>query len=105
MGIPQWIGDGTESVADTDIVFWHTFGVTHIPAPEDFPIMPVEPITLLLRPRNFFSNNPAMDVMPSYCSTPSQVAGKQDGIVNTTDKMSTLAFSNGTGSSSRSCKL
>ncbi|KAM0444324.1 hypothetical protein ACHAO4_010276 [Trichoderma viride] len=105
MGIPQWLGDGTESVADTDIVFWHTFGVTHIPAPEDFPIMPVEPITLLLRPRNFFSNNPAMDVMPSYCSTPSQVAGEQDGIVKTTDKMSTLAFSNGTRLSSGCCKL
>ena len=36
--------------------------------------MPAEPFTLLLRPRNFFLKNPALDVPPSYCSTPTQVA-------------------------------
>ncbi|KAI1080019.1 copper amine oxidase [Whalleya microplaca] len=93
IGLPQWIGDGTESVDDTDVVLWHTFGVTHIPAPEDFPVMPVEPITLLLRPRNFFSNNPVMDVPPSYAVTPSQVAANGAGARDATDKMSKLAFS------------
>lgn len=34
--------------------------------------MPAEPMTLLLRPRNFFLKNPALDVPPSYCVTPSQ---------------------------------
>lgn len=92
MGLPQWIGDGTESIEDTDVVLWHTFGVTHIPAPEDFPVMPVEPITLLLRPRNFFTNNPVMDVPPSYASTPSQVAANGQGVTNATDAMSKLAF-------------
>lgn len=53
---------------------WHTFGLTHFPAPEDYPIMPAEPMTLLLRPRNFFDRNPALDVPPSYARTPSQVA-------------------------------
>jgi primary-amine oxidase len=76
-------------------VLWHTFGVTHIPAPEDFPVMPVEPITLLLRPRNFFSNNPVMDVPPSYASTPSQVAAKGQGVLNAMDSSSRLAFGNG----------
>lgn len=76
-------------------MLWHTFGVTHIPAPEDFPVMPVEPITLLLRPRNFFANNPVMDVPPSYCSTPSQVAAAGKGVLDAADKVSRLAVVSG----------
>ncbi|RYO74139.1 hypothetical protein DL766_005631 [Monosporascus sp. MC13-8B] len=94
VGLPEWVGDGTESVDNTDVVIWHTFGVTHIPSPEDFPVMPVEPITLLLRPRNFFTNNPVMDVPPSYCSTPSRVTAKGAGVTDAADKMSKLAFAN-----------
>jgi hypothetical protein len=90
-GLPEWIGDGKQSIDNTDIVLWHTFGVTHIPSPEDFPVMPVEPITLLLRPRNFFSNNPVMDVPPSFASTPSQVAAQGDGVLDARDKLSKLA--------------
>lgn len=97
-GLPEWIGDGTESIDNTDVVVWHTFGVTHIPAPEDFPVMPFEPITLLLKPRNFFSNNPVMDVPPSYASTPSQVAANNAGVLDATDKVSKLAFVNGSAS-------
>ncbi|KAI1423155.1 peroxisomal copper amine oxidase [Xylaria sp. FL1777] len=97
LGLPEWMGDGSESIDNTNVVLWHTFGVTHIPAPEDFPVMPAEPITLLLRPRNFFSNNPVMDVPPSFCSTPSQVAAKGAAVVDATDKLSTLAFANGNG--------
>ncbi|KAK7752625.1 peroxisomal copper amine oxidase [Diatrype stigma] len=97
MGLPQWMGDGTESIDNADVVLWHTFGVTHIPAPEDFPVMPVEPITLLLRPRNFFTNNPVLDVPPSYSITPSQVAASGAGATDAADKMSKLAFGNGTG--------
>jgi len=111
LGLPEWIGDGTTPIENTDVVLWHTFGVTHFPAPEDFPVMPVEPITLLLRPRNFFTSNPCMDVPPSYCSTPSQVAARNkaaaegkvegergvvgkvvDGLVDARDKLSRLAF-------------
>lgn len=36
--------------------------------------MPAEPMTLLLRPRNFFDRNPVLDVPPSYSRTPTQVA-------------------------------
>ncbi|KAI0888344.1 copper amine oxidase [Annulohypoxylon maeteangense] len=103
LGLPEWIGDGTESIDDTNVVLWHTFGVTHIPAPEDFPVMPAEPITLLLRPRNFFTNNPVMDVPPSYASTPSQVAAAGAGVTDATDKMSKLAFANGVNGGSASC--
>lgn len=94
-GLPEWIGDGKESIENTDIVLWHTFGVTHIPAPEDFPIMPAEPMTLLLRPRNIFTNNPVMNVPPSYVSIPSQIAAKKEAVVNAADKLSKMAFENG----------
>jgi hypothetical protein len=93
-GLSEWIGEGTESIDDTNVVLWHTFGVTHFPAPEDFPVMPVEPMMLLLKPRNFFNNNPVMDVPPSFCSTPSQVAAKGQGAYDAIDKASTLAFQN-----------
>ena len=74
-GLPEWIEKhGDTSIENTDIVLWHTFGITHFPSPEDFPVMPAEPMTLLLRPRNFFLKNPALDVPPSYALTPSQKA-------------------------------
>ncbi|KAK2731603.1 hypothetical protein FQN57_003278 [Myotisia sp. PD_48] len=73
-GLPAWISETeNESIDNTDIVVWHTFGLTHFPAPEDFPIMPSEPMSLLLRPRHFFDRNPALDVRPSYAKSPSQV--------------------------------
>ena len=71
-GLPEWIAQhADESIENTDVVLWHTFGITHFPSPEDYPVMPAEPMTLLLRPRNFFLKNPALDVPPSYASTPS----------------------------------
>ncbi|KAK0708572.1 copper amine oxidase [Lasiosphaeris hirsuta] len=91
-GLPEWIGDGAASIDDTDVVLWHTFGLTHFPAPEDFPVMPAEPMTLLLRPRNFFASNPVLDVPPSYSSTPSQVAAGGKGVTDAADRMSRLAF-------------
>lgn len=91
LGLPQWIEETKDqSIDDEDIVLWHTFGVTHFPAPEDFPIMPAEPMSLLLRPRNFFEKNPVLDVPPSFCSTPSQIL-KGEQPWDKTDKISVLA--------------
>ena len=89
-GLPEWIAKHPhENIENTDIVLWHTFGITHFPSPEDFPVMPAEPMTLLLRPRNFFLKNPALDVPPSFCSTPSQKASLlKRGEVNNADKAS-----------------
>jgi primary-amine oxidase len=56
--------------------------------------MPAEPMTLLLRPRNFFIKNPALDVPPSYCSTPSQVKSKAK-VLDAADKFSTLVIAGG----------
>nr|1EKM_A Chain A, COPPER AMINE OXIDASE [Ogataea angusta]1EKM_B Chain B, COPPER AMINE OXIDASE [Ogataea angusta]1EKM_C Chain C, COPPER AMINE OXIDASE [Ogataea angusta] len=71
-GMREWIGDGSENIDNTDILFFHTFGITHFPAPEDFPLMPAEPITLMLRPRHFFTENPGLDIQPSYAMTTSE---------------------------------
>jgi primary-amine oxidase len=50
--------------------------------------MPAEPMTLLLRPRNFFTRNPCLDIPPSYCSVPSGV--RQGNTL--VDKLSRMAF-------------
>ena len=65
-------GDGPAAVerrgpvrsSTTDIVLWYTFGVTHIPRPEDWPVMPVEYAGFQLVPVGFFDRNPAIDVPP-----------------------------------------
>jgi primary-amine oxidase len=110
-GLPEWIGDGARSVDNKDVVLWHTFGVVHFPSPEDFPVMPVEPMTLLLRPRNFFASNPVMNVPPLYSSTPSQILANGNGVLDATDRQSRRAFggangqhANGYGSGSACCE-
>jgi primary-amine oxidase len=45
-----------------DIVLWHTFGATHLPRPEDWPVMPVDTCGFTLRPVGFFDRNPTLDV-------------------------------------------
>jgi primary-amine oxidase len=63
-GLPNWTA-ADRPVVDTDIVLWHSFGVTHIPRPEDWPVMPVEYTGFTLIPFGFFDRNPALDVPPS----------------------------------------
>ncbi|GAA3534213.1 primary-amine oxidase [Nonomuraea rosea] len=48
-----------------DIVLWHTFGLTHFPRTEDWPIMPVDTCGFTLKPVGFFDRNPTLDVPPS----------------------------------------
>lgn len=51
-----------ENVENDDVVVWNTFGLTHNPRVEDWPVMPVEIHQIHLRPADFFSANPAIDV-------------------------------------------
>ncbi len=57
-GLPRWIAQD-RAVENTDLVFWYTFGHTHIPRPEDYPVMPTTYIGFLLKPNGFFDQNPA----------------------------------------------
>jgi primary-amine oxidase len=63
-GIPQWV-EADRDVDGADIVVWHTFGMTHFPRPEDWPIMPVDSTGFVLKPHGFFGRNPTLDVPPS----------------------------------------
>ncbi|KAF4541619.1 Copper amine oxidase [Lasiodiplodia theobromae] len=67
-GIASWIRDRKQdaeqssSVRNEDIVVWHTFGSTHNPRIEDWPVMPCEKMVVGLKPLNFFLGNPGLDV-------------------------------------------
>ncbi len=63
-GLPRWTA-ADRPIVDRDLVVWHTFGVTHIPRPEDWPVMPVEYTGFSLLPVGFFDANPALDVPAS----------------------------------------
>lgn len=51
-----------DDVEATDVVIWNVFGLTHNPRVEDWPVMPVEIHHVTLRPADFFTANPALDV-------------------------------------------
>lgn len=57
--------DRETGVRNEDIVVWHTFGSTHNPRIEDWPVMPAEKMSVGLKPVNFFTGNPGLDVAPS----------------------------------------
>jgi primary-amine oxidase len=62
-GLPGWTA-ADRPLVDTDLVAWHTFGVSHSPRPEDWPVMPVEYCGFHLAPVGFFDRNPSLDVPP-----------------------------------------
>jgi primary-amine oxidase len=53
------------SIDGEDVVVWHTFGTTHFPRTEDWPVMPVDSCGFTLRPVGFFDRNPTLDVPAS----------------------------------------
>ena len=61
---------GDRDIDGTDLVVWHTFGPTHVPRPEDWPVMPVARCGFVLKPTGFFDRNPTLDVPPParHCS-------------------------------------
>jgi primary-amine oxidase len=46
------------SIYDKDIVVWYSMGDTHVPRPEDFPLMPSKKISVVFHPDGFFERNP-----------------------------------------------
>ena len=63
-GLVKWT-EADRPLAETDIVFWYTFGHTHIPRPEDYPVMPTASIGFMIKPSGFFDMNPSNDLPPS----------------------------------------
>jgi primary-amine oxidase len=62
-GLPAFIA-GDRDIDGADIVLWHTFGPTHFPRPEEWPVMPVARCGFTLKPTGFFDRNPTLDVPP-----------------------------------------
>jgi len=59
--VSKWLQDGG-SIENEDIIVFLTLGTTHIPRPEDWPVMPVEHLRITFKPQSFFKMNPALDV-------------------------------------------
>jgi len=60
-GLPEYAAADRPLVGE-DVVLWHTFGLTHFPRLEDWPIMPVDTAGFVLKPDGFFDRNPTLDV-------------------------------------------
>ncbi|EMR67847.1 putative copper amine oxidase protein [Eutypa lata UCREL1] len=68
-------------------VIWNVFGLTHNPRVEDWPVMPVEIHQFHIKPGDFFTSNPALDVpgkkndasvLVSCCGKPDSDAGNRE---------------------------
>lgn len=60
-GLEKWASNN-ESIDGEDVVLWYTFGVTHIPRPEEWPVMAMAHAGFRLVPVGFFTRNPGLDV-------------------------------------------
>ena len=60
-GLLEWALKN-ESIVNKDIVVWYTVGITHVPRPEEWPVMTVTKTGFKLVPAAFFDQNPALDV-------------------------------------------
>ncbi|MCV7290450.1 primary-amine oxidase [Mycolicibacterium wolinskyi] len=60
-GLPSYVAQDRD-IDGEDVVVWHTFGLTHFPRPEDWPVMPVDYAGFKLKPVSFFDRNPALNV-------------------------------------------
>jgi primary-amine oxidase len=70
-GLPRWT-EQDRPISNTDVVLWYTMGHTHLPRPEDYPVMPAAYIGFVLKPSGFFNLNPANDLPPSAKKTAGQ---------------------------------
>jgi len=53
-------GNDNEDIYNQDVVLWYSLGLTHIPRPEDYPIMPAAHVAVNFTPCGFFTKSPAL---------------------------------------------
>jgi primary-amine oxidase len=63
-GLPAWTARD-RPVENADIVVWHSFGIHHLPRPEDHPVQPCVVCGFKLMPSGFFDQNPVIDLPPT----------------------------------------
>ena len=89
-GLLKWT-ESDRPIVDTDLVVWYTFGHTHVPRPEEWPVMPVHKIGFMLKPDGFFERNPALNLPAGDAGDSHPAPDPGPG------------FSSDPGSASRSC--
>lgn len=57
-GLQRWV-EAKRSIENRDVVIWYTMGITHIPRPEEYPMMSVHKAGFMLVPNAFFVQDPA----------------------------------------------
>ncbi len=62
-GLPAWTAQN-RAIENTDVVLWHSFGVHHLPRPEDHPVQSCVMCGFTLAPSGFFDQNPVIDLPP-----------------------------------------
>jgi primary-amine oxidase len=62
-GLPAWTAKD-RAIENTDVVLWHSFGVHHLPRPEDHPVQSCVVCGFTLAPSGFFDQNPVIDLPP-----------------------------------------
>ncbi|MFC5833897.1 primary-amine oxidase [Nonomuraea insulae] len=70
------------SLDGVEMVLWPIVGTHHFPRPEQWPVMPVDRLTLVFEPDGFFDRNPAMDIpdpaaTSDHCCSP-EIPGISD---------------------------
>lgn len=58
------------AIYDRDIVFWYSMGDTHVPRPEDFPLMSGKTMSVVFQPDGFFERNPALNAVDINDNSP-----------------------------------
>lgn len=65
LGLGVWTKENKSLLDGADPVLWYSFGITHTPRIEDWPVMPVEQVGFMIKPTSFFTGNPALDIPPT----------------------------------------
>jgi primary-amine oxidase len=60
-GLAVWT-QANRPIENTDIVAWYTMGFHHVPRAEDWPVMPVMWHDFVIRPFDFFPQNPVLNL-------------------------------------------
>ncbi len=81
-GLVAWQADD-EGIVDEDVVCWYTFGSTHFPRPEDWPVTLASAtrVSFILEPEGFLHRTPSLDLPApsSHCAHHGDGAGHGDG--------------------------
>ncbi len=74
-GLQAWTAKD-RPIENADIVLWHSFGLHHLPRPEDHPVQPCVVCGFKLMPHGFFDQNPVIDLPRERNAASRHASGK-----------------------------